>query len=195
MPGYIKIGKTSRDDVRQRLKELSDPIGVPMPFECPYAAEVRNATDAEKALHDALVAYRTNPRREFFTIPEGKVIALLKQMAISDKTPSTQKILDEITSPEDKSAQAVANRSRLKFTDIGIFPGSELTFTEDPTKKCKVAGDREVEYEGKNFASLADLARELFDYEGQWKSPPMLFSYQGETLYDIRRKLENDRET
>jgi hypothetical protein len=188
MPGYIKIGKTSKDNVEERLKKLSNPSGIPMPFECPYAAVVRNATEAEKAIHDALVAYRTNPRREFFRIPEGKVIALLKQMATSDATPQAQKILDEITTPEDKSAQAAANRSRLKFSDIGILPGAELAFKDDPTKKCRVVDDRAVEYEGETFYSLADLAREFLPYDDQWKSAPMLFTYNDQPLADIRKK-------
>ena len=187
MPGFIKIGMTTRDDVRLRLKELSNPTGVPMPFECPYAAEVRNATEAEKAFHNAFEDYRL-PRREFFKIAEGKVIALLKQMALSDKTPDTQKILDEITSPEDKSAQAAANRTRIKFSEIGIMPGEELTFKDDPTKKCKVLDDKQsVEYEGETFYSLADLARELCDYENQPNAAPVLFTYQGKTLSELRK--------
>ena len=97
MPDYVKIGKTSRDDVKQRLKGLSDSSGVPAPFECLYAAEVADATKVEKALHAAFDVDRPNPRREFFTTSPERIITLLKAFAVTDVTPSTQKILDEIT--------------------------------------------------------------------------------------------------
>ena len=196
MPGLIKIGMTTRDDVKERLRELSSPTGVPMPFECPYAAVVRNATEAEKAIHDAFADKRL-PRREFFTVSENKVIALLKQMEISDATPQAQKILDEITSAEEKSAQAraastYALRNRWwTFNDIGIKPGEELELVSDPTIKCKVAdGEQSVEYGGKTFPSLPALARELGCWSANDPSAPGQFSYNGVLLSDIRKQYE-----
>ena len=105
MPGYIKIGKTLQDDVKQRLRALSNPSGVPAPFECRYAAAVEDAKKVEKAIHEAFAIDRPNPRREFFTTSPERIITLLKLHEIRDVTPSTQKILDEITEPEDKTAQ------------------------------------------------------------------------------------------
>ena len=194
MPGYIKIGLTNRDDVRLRLKELSGATEVPLPFECLYAAEVDDAKKVEDAIHKAFDCDRVNPKREFFTTSPGRIITLLKAHALSDKTPDTQKILDEVTSPEDKSAQAAANRTRIKFGEIGILPGAELEFTEDPTKKCKVLDDKQsVEYNGETFYSLADLARELCDYENQPNTAPMLFTYQGTTLSELRKRLKSEK--
>ena len=40
MPGLIKIGRSSRDRLEKRLADLSNPSGIPVPFECLYAAEV-----------------------------------------------------------------------------------------------------------------------------------------------------------
>ena len=200
MPGYIKIGKTSRDDVRLRLKELSYPTGVPMPFECPYAAEVRNATEAEKALHDAFEDYRL-PRREFFTISEKKVTDLLKAFAISDKTPLVQEVLAEITSPEDKSAQAAANdrRSNLRFSEIDIPPGTVLTFKNDPTKTCRVINDKEVEHEGEIY-KLSALAMKFLREMGNTRLSPYAqggywFCYENENLTARRDRLESERES
>ena len=113
MPGYVKIGRTSQADVEQRLKELSNPTGVPLPFECLYAAEVDDVVKVEAALHKAFVDYRANKRREFFTIDPQRIIGLLEAMyAKSDVTPATQEILDQITSPEDKEAQNNAIEKR-----------------------------------------------------------------------------------
>ena len=108
MPGYVKIGKTSKANVEERLKELSNPTGIPVPFECLYAAEVADATKVETAIHMAFDCDRPNKKREFFTTDPERIITLLEAFAISDATPSTRKLLDEITSPEDKKAQSIA---------------------------------------------------------------------------------------
>ena len=50
-----------------------------------------------------------------------------------------------------------------QFSEIGIEPGEELLFDPDPAKRCKVIDDKQgVEYEGKIFSSLVNLAREIF---------------------------------
>lgn len=40
MPGIVKIGKTTRKDLLQRMKELYT-TGVPVPFECVYSCNVK----------------------------------------------------------------------------------------------------------------------------------------------------------
>jgi len=50
MPGYIKIGLTNNDLIG-RIKGL-DNTSVPLPFECFYAARVKNAKETERLLHD-----------------------------------------------------------------------------------------------------------------------------------------------
>ena len=67
MPGILKIGKTTKEDVKLRMKELYS-SGVPLPFECLYAAKVRDIDSVEKALHTAFSPDRVNPKREFFEI-------------------------------------------------------------------------------------------------------------------------------
>ena len=108
MPGYIKIGKTFQGDVAKRLKDLSNPTGIPVPFQCAYAAVVKNATSVEATLHSAFACDRVNPKREFFKTEPQRIITLLKEMQISDATPETQKILDKVTSTEDKLSQSIA---------------------------------------------------------------------------------------
>jgi len=65
MPGILKIGKTTKEDVKLRMKELYS-SGVPLPFECVYAAKVKNIDEVERALHTAFSPDRLNPKREFF---------------------------------------------------------------------------------------------------------------------------------
>ena len=53
MPNLIKIGFTSSEDVKSRMAQLYQ-SGVPLPFECVYAARVNDYEKVEKALHMAL---------------------------------------------------------------------------------------------------------------------------------------------
>jgi len=103
MPGYVKIGKTAKSNVGHRLKTLSNPTGVPLPFECRYAAEVEDASKVEAAIHKAFAVDRKNPKREFFTTDPQRIITLLKMLEIADVTPATRQILDKITPPVDKA--------------------------------------------------------------------------------------------
>jgi len=105
MPDYIKVGRTNRADVEKRLKELSNPTGVPAPFECLYAAEVADAQKVEDALHAAFDVDRPNKKREFFTTDPQRIIKLLKAFELSDESDAVQKVLDDNTSSEDKLAQ------------------------------------------------------------------------------------------
>ena len=116
MLGYVKIGKTSQTDVKQRLKTLSN-TGVPMPFECPYAAKVDDATKVETTIHRILEPYRPNKKREFFKIDHELIIDLIKLIAIGDATPETKKILDEITSPADRKVLLITKAKTRKSVD------------------------------------------------------------------------------
>lgn len=63
MPGYVKIGKT--EDLERRVRDL-DWTNLPLPFECFYAARVRNAGFVESQLHEAFGDHRVRAKREFF---------------------------------------------------------------------------------------------------------------------------------
>lgn len=67
MPGLVKIGMTTRDNIEERMKELYG-TGVPVPFEYKYACKVKSSDCAkiEKALHTAFEPDRFNANREFF---------------------------------------------------------------------------------------------------------------------------------
>lgn len=50
MPGLTKIGMTTAEDVSSRLNQLYT-TGVPVPFECAYACQVKNCVQVEAAFH------------------------------------------------------------------------------------------------------------------------------------------------
>ena len=74
MPNMIKIGKTTRN-VELRLSDLYS-TGVPLPFECEYAAKVKDVDKTEKAFDTAFSPNRVNPKREFFNIDPQQAIAV-----------------------------------------------------------------------------------------------------------------------
>ena len=42
MPGLVKIGMTTQEDIDKRMKELYT-TGVPVPFECKFACKVKKS--------------------------------------------------------------------------------------------------------------------------------------------------------
>ncbi|MGL4676314.1 MAG: GIY-YIG nuclease family protein [Brevinema sp.] len=75
-PDYIKIGTTTRQDLKTRMKELYS-TGVPFPFSLYYAVKISNAKNIEKQLHQIFSIHRDNSDREFFRMdPERAMVAL-----------------------------------------------------------------------------------------------------------------------
>ena len=64
MPGLVKIGMTTQEDIDKRMKELYT-TGVLVPFECQFACKVKkvDCTKIEKALHTAFAPQRINAAR------------------------------------------------------------------------------------------------------------------------------------
>lgn len=88
MPGYIKIGKTTRS-VEERINELSNSTGVPHKYICAYSIEVSDCHVVEKNLHEYFSKYRVNNNREFFNIELqeviGKMLEYQNEFSISEE--------------------------------------------------------------------------------------------------------------
>jgi hypothetical protein len=65
MPGLIKIGHT-RNDPKDRVKQINGATGVPLPFEIFAAVLVPDCAECERDVHDTLSHTRLSPNREFF---------------------------------------------------------------------------------------------------------------------------------
>jgi len=182
MPGIVKIGKTAREGVESRLSELYS-TGVPLPFECAYAAKVKNETKVEQAFHQAFAPDRINAKREFFEIEPEQAIALLSLMAIEDVTPEVQEEAKKI----DAGTQIAANklksrRPNMNFIEMNIPIGSSIIFTET-SESAEIVSGKKVMYQNEEF-SLTGLTRKLFniDYNIQ---PSWHWTFNGRTLADI----------
>jgi len=160
MPGIVKIGKTTRG-MGTRLNELYS-TGVPLPFECAYAARVEDESKVERAFHQAFGPYRINLRREFFDIQPDQAIALLELMATEDMTPEIKKEAEQVD-VEAKAGAEKLKRSRrppLNYIEMGIPAGSTLLYQDDGETTCTVVDGRRIEYQGEAM-SISKLTAEL----------------------------------
>ena len=182
MPGLVKIGKTSRSSVKIRLRDLYS-TGVPVPFECTYAARVKDSMEVEKAFHSAFRPYRVNPKREFFEIESDQAIALLRLFAIEDVTPDVQQEATRVDTESQGGAKRLkSRRPNLNFLEMGIPLGSMLKFTnEDVT--VEVIGSKRVKYQEESF-SLTAITRKFLglDYN---VAPSSYWTFEGHSLHDI----------
>ena len=181
MPGMVKIGKTGRE-VEARLNDLYT-TGVPLPFECAYAARVADMDKVEKAFHNAFGPYRVNPRREFFSIEPEQAIGLLDLMKVEDMTPAMQREAEQVDTEAKASSEKLKRQKkpRMNFADMGIADGSPLVFRDGQI--CFVEDPRHVRYDDTVF-SLSALTQKLMDIE--WAvQPSPYWTFNGKNLKDI----------
>src|SRR4051794_18343055 len=180
MPGLVKIGITN-GDVVTRLKQL-DTTGMPLPFECFYAAEVNDSIAVEKAIHKAFGDHRVRQNREFFKLSPDKPKAIIELLCIKNVTPG----FEPFTEPDDKEALAETKKRRaaFKFSSIGMKPGTILQSVFDENISCMVKGDRWVEFRGIE-ESLSSSALQIAHEKGLgWSAVagPDYWKFEGKTL-------------
>ncbi len=181
MPGLIKIGKTTQDDVSIRMSQLYS-TGVPVPFECIYAAEVENCSKVESALHITFGPYRINQSREFFKIDPEQAISILELLGPNNASEKITKELNQnISIAEIDSGKKLKKKPNLNFIQMGLKKGDELIFIADENISVLVHNEKKVEYNG-NIVSLTKATKEILglDYAVQptprWKSGGRLLS-------------------
>lgn len=193
MAGYVKIGRTSTS-LEQRIRELSSSTSIPLPFTAFYACTVKGAKFVEHQLHDAFDDIRVNPTREFFRVAPERVVAALKLAEIENITPKK----DFVENAEDQKSlnEARKRRSRFNFGMVGIPLGAEIYFSRDENIKAKVidthANDSSIEVNGEK-TNLSRSAQKIlgFDYGVAGTD---YWMYEGETLDERRRKMEDEEE-
>tara|TARA_Y100000766_G_scaffold50899_1_gene40931 strand:+ start:415 stop:1074 length:660 start_codon:yes stop_codon:yes gene_type:complete len=188
MPRMVKIGRTGRE-IGARLSDLYT-TGVPLPFECEYAARVKDQNEVESAFHLAFGPYRVNPKREFFNIEPEQAITLLKLMSIEDVTPAVQQEAESVDLNAKTSTEKFkrTRRQQMNLWTMGLM-GEEIVFRDGITKAV-VAYDGYVEPEGYQSddgkISLYGFTRKLLGTEyGKTPRPAPYWTYKGERLSDL----------
>jgi hypothetical protein len=189
MPNLIKVGKTS--NLEQRIRSL-DTTGVPLPFECFYAARVNDAAFVEKQLHDAFMDNRLRKNREFFEIAPDRLVSALKLAEIEEVTPG----VDYVDSDDDQKAldKARSRRSAFNFEMVKVPVGALLKFIRDETVICEVVDAKRVNFCGE-ITSLSSAAQMALQNVGlNWKAVqgPMYWKYENETLGERRYRMETE---
>ena len=195
MPGLVKIGKTTQQEVDERMKQLYG-TGVPVPFDCAFACQVKDAHEVEKALHFAFGNMRVNPNREFFRIETERVVAVLKLLKVDDITAEfEEKIESEVDQADKQSAQNLKDikRPRMDFYELGILSGSVL-ISKDGLMRVTVVEAKKVEFDGA-LISLTEATRKLLDLpEGYPIQPSPYWTFNGKTVKEIYDEYHSQEE-
>lgn len=191
MPDIVKIGFTT-DNVETRISQLSSHSGVPLPFECYFAAEVEDCVKLEKTLHQLFSETRINPKREFFKLDPEKVV-----LAISIGKFSEISLDSSVIDKDEKAAleKAKSKRPRLKLSAIGVYPGDILVLSRDETITARVVEKGNVEFDGETMSLSAAALKALhtLGYTTPSASGPGYWMYDGELLDERRRRIEAEQ--
>lgn len=182
MPNLIKIGKTQRKDLQERMSELYS-TGVPFPFECLWAGEVKDCTKIENIIHNAFRYNRVNPKREFFNIEPDQVIPLLQELAVNELTSYVDKALNKGVTKEEQNATKQFHRPMLNFEEMGIPVGSNLVYVKNSEIVIKTINAKKVIF-GHDEYSLTALTRKLLDLPYN-VAPCRYWVFEGKNLQDI----------
>lgn len=196
---WVKIGKSSRP-VNIRSKEL-DNTAVPLPFEIFATLKTVKYDIVEKKIHkaiDRLTDLRIRQNREFFNIKPELALEILRDEAmVLDDAEVTLYKDNKPINPEDPHKPIdpippVPHRPRFKFSMVKIPIGSTLVFV--PTGiKVKVASDDQIEYDGRIYKLSpfvgTFMPEEKRNTSGTYQGPKF-FTFKGEVLDDIRKRLE-----
>ena len=198
---WVKIGKSSRP-VDIRSKEL-DNTAVPLPFEIFATLKTVKYDIVEKKIHkaiDRLTDLRIRQNREFFNIKPELALEILRDeaMVLDDAEVTLYKDNKPIkpvdpTKPVDP-IPPLPHRPRFKFSMVKIPIGSTLVFV--PTGiQVKVASDDQIEYEGRIYKLSpfvgTFMPEDKRNTSGAYQGPKF-FTYRGEILDDIRKRIEQE---
>ncbi|MEW9858489.1 GIY-YIG nuclease family protein [Pseudomonas putida] len=195
MPGLVKIGLTT-DSVEARISNLSATTGIPLPFECHFAAEIPEGWDLvkiEKTLHQLFAEYRLNPKREFFKIEPEKVVLALSIGNFKEVTPGKADIDPIEVQAMEKAKEK--RRSRINLAALGIKVGDILVLSRDEDVTVQVCDGGKVIYKGQamSHSAAALLALQGMGYKSTAISGSDYWMFDGELL-DARRKRLEDKQ-
>ena len=173
MPGLVKIGFTTEDDINVRLSGLFQ-TGVPVPFDVEYACRIPDCKKVERALHRAFHPQRTHARREFFNIEPDQAIAILELFEAIDLTSDVIRRGQENALPEDIAATKKARKRRpnMNFFEMGLAKGDVIQYipslSDDMPITVTIEEEKKVRFLGetRSPSSVTTELRET-DYQVQ----------------------------
>ncbi|MBR1891061.1 MAG: DUF4357 domain-containing protein [Clostridia bacterium] len=201
-PEYVKIGYA--DNVDERVAQLNRSECTPFAFRKYATLHVANRL-ADKNIHKIIDKFKPELRakenvngkmriREFFAMPAEEAVDLLETIgSIYGETPQVYERTEDEKREEKiatDAAIATERRSPFSFYKCGIKDGAKIVYINDSSIICTVAGDREINYNGKN-TSLTALAKKLLKKDNGIQGT-LYFTYNGEVLSALRKRLEDE---
>ena len=208
LDGWVKIGMSVRDNIDARLSELNSPANIPLSYRAYAVYKVENPQEVERHIHnlfdiidESLHARETLSsgrvrEREFFRISPERAYAGFKIVADLRDDKNNLKLItpsdDEVE--EEQIAEQSTRRPPFKFSMLNLPVGTELRFLYDDEFVCYTKDiHNKIDYSGDEY-TLSGLAQKLL-VENHGRKPvpvqgPVYFTYQGNTLADLRNAHE-----
>jgi len=209
LDGWVKIGMSTRNNIEDRLAELNRPANIPLSYRAYAIYEVERPQEVEKHIHNLFDIIDENlharetlssgriREREFFRISPERAFAVFKVVSQLRKDENCLKLIEPSAEQleEEQLAEQTVRRPSFKFSMLQIPVGTELRFLYDESCVCKTLdANNKIEYEGSDY-TLSGLARKLLIEKQGWRDDasvagPRYFTYQGNTLADLRNMQE-----
>jgi hypothetical protein len=198
MPGLLKIGHTTQEDINIRLGQLYS-TGVPVPFQLEFACRVENPEEVEEALHEAFAPNRINPKREFFRLNPSQPLAILRLL---DKQSEgrVEDVTEEVARQSSADVDAASLQARdelaqrrpnLNFEEMGIPVGARL-YAIKSGEFVTVTGPKKVRFDNEQEdMSLTQATRRILGTEYS-VAPIPHWTYEGRSLREIYNETYGD---
>jgi hypothetical protein len=206
LEGWVKIGMSDKNDIKDRLTELNSPANMPLSFRAYAVYHTDNPSIIEDGIHKIIdtINYELRARetvdsgrervREFFRMSPEKALEIFKSVAKICGDTNAIDLIEPTKNEQEEEKIVQERRPRLNLSEIGIPDGGELNFVNDETIICKTdCKNNKLIYEGNSY-SIAALAIKLLNEKCGWHVKSIAgaayFKYNGQTLSDIRNSKE-----
>jgi len=208
---WVKIGQTNQNDVEIRVNQLNQSEATPFAFRIFATYEVDEPLKVEREIHGLFdkIHYELRARetvngrkrvREFFHVSPENAFDIFKHIAALRGDTNKLKLYApnaEEREDEDEAENLSIRRTRARnttFEMIGIEKNTELSFLSDDSCICRTLDNKnKVEYENEQF-TITNLAlkigREKFGWTGSNVNGFEYFTFNGETLWNRRKRME-----
>ena len=109
MPGLVKVGRTTHDEPKKRLKDLYT-TGVPCPFILVCQLRVWDPARVESLIFRILSCHRVNNNREFLKVDLDQIAAVFELLEANFAVENPQASKDDLDYPIHKVPQGIYQR-------------------------------------------------------------------------------------
>lgn len=211
---WVKIGRTGKNDIMVRVNQLNSSEATPFGFRIYATYEVDDDITIEREIHNLFdeihyelrareIVYGHPRTKEFFNVTPEKAYNIFKSIAIMRGDTDKLKMYppnDENVREDNDAANLSSGRNRARnttFEMIGIVPNTQLKFLYNDYYCTTVNRKNKVSYNGEEFTISAlalKIGRENFGWTGSCVNGFEYFTFEDETLWNRRKRIELNNE-